>query len=49
MGIVERYLTAVAGQDWETLAACVAPDVRRVGPFGDVYEGREEYVAYLRA
>lgn len=48
MGIVERYLAAVAGQDWEALAACVASDVRRVGPFGDVYEGRDAYVAYLQ-
>ena len=46
--VVGRYLTAVAGQDWETLADCVAEDVRRTGPFGDRYEGREAYVGFLR-
>lgn len=48
MGVVERYLAAVAEHDWDVLAACVAEDVRRVGPFGDVYEGREAYVSFLR-
>ena len=45
---VRRYLAAVAGQDWDALSACVADDVRRVGPFGDVYEGRQDYLAFLR-
>ena len=44
---VERYLAALREQDWEALAATLEPDVRRIGPYGDVYESREPYVAYL--
>lgn len=47
-GVVERYLRAVAGQDWDQLGALVADDVTRVGPFGDVYEGRGPYLRFLR-
>jgi ketosteroid isomerase-like protein len=45
---VRRYLDAVAGQDWGTVSDCLAADVRRVGPFGDVYEGHDRYLAFLR-
>ena len=46
-GVVEGYLEAVAGQDWDRLRAAVAGDVVRIGPFGDVYTGRDDYVAFL--
>jgi ketosteroid isomerase-like protein len=46
--VVERYLAAVGGQDWVALGGCLADDVVRIGPYGDVYSGRDEYVAYLR-
>lgn len=46
--VVERYLAALGRQDWPTLAACLAPDVDRVGPYGDRYQGRGPYVAFLR-
>jgi hypothetical protein len=46
-GVVERYLAALRAQDWEALASTLEPDVRRIGPYGDVYESREPYVAYL--
>ena len=45
--IVERYFSALAARDWPALAACLAPDVERIGPFGDVYRGREPYVSFL--
>ena len=45
---VERYLGAVAGQDWDTLRSLVSDAVVRVGPFGDVFEGREPYVRFLQ-
>lgn len=47
MSVVRRYLDGVAVQDWAVVSECLAADVRRVGPFGDVYEGREEYLAFL--
>ena len=46
-GVVERYLAAVAGQDWETFAATIADDIVRIGPFGDVFTGRDAYIDYL--
>jgi hypothetical protein len=46
---VERYLGAVAGQDWETFAATITDDIVRIGPFGDVYSGRDSYVEFLSA
>jgi hypothetical protein len=48
-GVVEGYLAAVAGQRWEALAATVTDDVVRIGPFGDVYSGRDTYVEFLSA
>jgi ketosteroid isomerase-like protein len=48
-GIVERYLDAVTGHDWDALRACLADDVVRVGPFNDDYRGRDAYVGFLSA
>ena len=48
VNVVDRYLSAVAGQDWAVAQDCLAEDIRRVGPFGDVYEGRESYIEFLR-
>lgn len=44
---VTAYLGAIARHDWDALAATLAPDVVRVGPYGDTYEGREAYVGFL--
>jgi hypothetical protein len=44
---VTRYLDAVVAHDWPTLGTTVSADVVRIGPFGDVYRGREAYVAFL--
>ena len=44
---VERYLAALGRQDWRALASCLADDVERIGPYNDVYRGREPYVAFL--
>ncbi|HWP67446.1 MAG TPA: nuclear transport factor 2 family protein [Candidatus Limnocylindria bacterium] len=49
LSVVERYLAALAVQDWAALAATLEPDVERTGPYGDVYQGRTPYVDYLRA
>src|SRR5262249_27111569 len=44
---VRRYLDALAAHDFPALAATLAPDVHRIGPYGDVYDGREIYAAVL--
>jgi limonene-1,2-epoxide hydrolase len=46
--LAERYLRAVAEQDWQTVSACVASDVVRHGPFGDDVEGMDQYLSFLK-
>jgi ketosteroid isomerase-like protein len=46
--VVRRYLDAMVAHDWDGLAACLAPDVVRLGPFGDDYHGVAEYVPFLQ-
>jgi ketosteroid isomerase-like protein len=46
-GVVERYLRALTGHDWSALADCLADDVVRVGPYGDTYPSKAEYLAFL--
>lgn len=46
---VERYLAALRIQDWTALATTLEADVERIGPYDDVYRGREPYVAFLDA
>lgn len=46
--VVHDYLAALAAADWDALAATLAPGVHRIGPYGDVYDGREPYGAFLR-
>jgi ketosteroid isomerase-like protein len=47
MDVVERYLDAIVSHDWHTFRDCVAEDVVRIGPYGDRYEGRDAYVAFI--
>jgi ketosteroid isomerase-like protein len=46
-GVVERYLAAIAAQNWNVVAECIADDVVRVGPYGDRYSGREDYLTFI--
>jgi hypothetical protein len=47
-GVIETYLDALVGGDWETFASCLADDgFTRVGPYGDVKATKDEYVAFL--
>ena len=47
-GVVERYLDAVVGHDWNALATCLSDDgFVRVGPWGDEYADKAEYVAFI--
>lgn len=45
--IVERYLDAIVSHDWDVVAECVADDIVRVGPYGDRYDGRDDYLAFI--
>jgi ketosteroid isomerase-like protein len=47
-GVVERYLDAITGHDWDALAACLTDDgFTRIGPWGDEYTDKAEYVAFI--
>ena len=46
-GIVERYLRAIVSHDWGVVDECIADDIVRVGPYGDRYAGRDEYLAFI--
>jgi len=45
--IVARYLNAIASHDWDVVDQCIADDIVRVGPYGDRYAGRDEYLAFI--
>lgn len=47
-GVIERYLQALVAGDWSTFAECLADDgFTRVGPYGDTYSSKPEYIAFL--
>ena len=47
-GVVERYLEAIVAHDWDAFAACLSDDgFERVGPWGDAYCDKAEYVAFI--
>lgn len=48
-GIVERYLDTLTRHDWNGLAACLAADFSRTGPYGDTYPSKDEYLAFISA
>lgn len=47
-GVVERYFTHLTGRQWSALAEVLAPDVVRIGPYGDTVTGRERYLDLLK-
>ena len=47
-GVVERYLDAIISHDWDALAACLSDDeFTRIGPWGDEYPDKAEYVTFI--
>jgi hypothetical protein len=46
--VAERYLRAVAAQDWASVESSLAHDVVRLGPYGDDFDRRGPYLAYLQ-
>ena len=48
-GVVERYLEFLTAHDWDGLATTIADEgLSREGPFCDLIEGKDHYVASLR-
>ena len=47
MQILEQYFEALRTQDWQGLAACLADDVHRTGPYLDVIRGKRAYIEFL--
>lgn len=45
--VVDRYLSGLAAHDWDAVAATLAPDIERMGPYRDAYRGRETYARFL--
>ena len=46
--VIERYLKALVDGDWSTFASCLADDgFTRVGPYGDTYSTKADYVTFL--
>lgn len=46
---VESYLEFLAAHDWDGLATTIAEGgLTREGPFCDLIEGKDHYIAYLR-
>lgn len=48
-GVVERYLRSLIEFDWDALAGCLTDDVVRVGPYGDTYPSKAEYLTFISA
>lgn len=46
--VVQCYLDGLAAADWSAVAASLAPDVERVGPYRDVVRGRKPYAEFLQ-
>jgi hypothetical protein len=47
--VANRYLRALARQDWDEVTSCLARDVARRGPFGDDFRGTAEYLPFLQS
>ena len=47
--VVQRYLDGLAASDWDAVAASLAPDAERVGPYHDLVSGGEQYAEFLRS
>lgn len=45
--VVERYLQSLTAHDWDEFAACLADEFVRVGPYGDTYSSKAEYIAFI--
>lgn len=46
--VVQQYLAGLAAGDWDAVAAALAPDVERLGPYRDNFRGRAQYAEFLK-
>ncbi len=46
-GVIERFLRTMVAHDWAGFERCLADEFTRVGPYGDTYTTRADYVAFL--
>jgi ketosteroid isomerase-like protein len=46
-GVVERFLHAMTCHEWDAMGSCLIDDVIRIGPYGDEYRGRDDYVEFI--
>jgi hypothetical protein len=46
-GVIERFLRTMVAHDWAAFEECLADEFTRVGPYGDTYTTRADYVAFL--
>lgn len=46
-GVIERFLRTMVAHDWAAFETCLAEEFTRVGPYGDTYTTRADYVAFL--
>jgi ketosteroid isomerase-like protein len=47
LDVVQRYLDALTSADETKIAATLAPEIERIGPYRDIYRGRAEYAGFL--
>ena len=47
--VATRFFDRMRSFDWDAMAACLAEDVTRVGPYRDVKQGRDDYRNFLAA
>jgi hypothetical protein len=46
-GVIERFFDHLTAREWPSLGELLAPQVERIGPFGDRVVGRDRYLDLL--
>ena len=45
--VIERFLRSLVEHDWHAFESCLAGRLHGVGPYGDTYSSKADYVAFL--
>jgi limonene-1,2-epoxide hydrolase len=45
--VVRRYLDGLRDHDWSVVRSTLSSTIERIGPYRDVFRGRDEYAAFL--